>query len=43
MSIHEGPRAFKSEAPEARSSQMLGSPWRVLASGAERAASSALC
>jgi len=35
MSIHEGPRAFKIEAPEARSFQMLGSLWRVLASGAE--------
>ena len=35
MSIHEGGRAFKIEAPEARSFQMLGTLWRVLASGDE--------
>jgi quercetin dioxygenase-like cupin family protein len=35
MSIHEGPRAFKIEAPEARSFQMMGTLWRVLATGDE--------
>jgi quercetin dioxygenase-like cupin family protein len=34
MSIHQG-RAFKIEAPESRSYQMLGALWRVLASGDE--------
>ena len=33
MSIHEGARAFKIEAAEAPSFQMLGTLWRVLASG----------
>jgi quercetin dioxygenase-like cupin family protein len=35
MSIHEGPRAFKVEASEARSFQFRGSLWTVLASGDE--------
>jgi quercetin dioxygenase-like cupin family protein len=35
MTIYEGARAFKIEAPEARSFQMLGTLWRVLASGDE--------
>jgi quercetin dioxygenase-like cupin family protein len=35
MSIHEGARAFKIEAPEARSFQTLGTLWRVLATGDE--------
>jgi mannose-6-phosphate isomerase-like protein (cupin superfamily) len=35
MSIHEGPRAFKIEAPEAPSYQMMGTLWRVLATGDE--------
>jgi hypothetical protein len=35
MSIHDGPRGFKIEAPEARGFHLLGSLWRVLASGAE--------
>jgi len=35
MSIHEGPRAFKVEASEARSFHMRGSLWTVLADGDE--------
>ncbi len=35
MSIHAGPRAFKIEPHEARSYQMMGTLWRVLASGDE--------
>jgi len=35
MSIHEGARAFKLEAPEARSFHMRGTLWTVLASGDE--------
>jgi quercetin dioxygenase-like cupin family protein len=35
MSIQQGGRAFKIEAPEARSFQTLGTLWRVLASGDE--------
>ena len=35
MTICEGARAFKIEAKEARSYQMMGTLWRVLASGDE--------
>ena len=35
MSIYEGARAFKIEGREARSYQMMGTLWRVLASGDE--------
>ena len=35
MTIHAGARAFKIEAPEARSYPMMGTLWRVLASGDE--------
>jgi mannose-6-phosphate isomerase-like protein (cupin superfamily) len=35
MSIHEGPRAFKVEGPEARSFLMRGTLWTVLAAGDE--------
>jgi mannose-6-phosphate isomerase-like protein (cupin superfamily) len=35
MSIYEGARAFKIEGSEARSYQMMGTLWRVLASGDE--------
>jgi mannose-6-phosphate isomerase-like protein (cupin superfamily) len=35
MSIHQGGRAFKMEAPDAPSFQTLGTLWRVLASGDE--------
>ena len=30
MTVYEGARAFKIEAPEARSYQMMGTLWRVL-------------
>ena len=35
MSLHEGSRAFKIELPEARTFQMQGTLWRVLATGDE--------